>query len=190
MRASRVTMFCDHPMIKEPGATSRTPRHQDLNYRPVEGERVCSVWIAFDHVGRSDGAMEFVAGSHRSGRRYRPVDVRHPDAVSTDEPEPLPDVEAHRSEFRILTWELEPGEAVVFSARGVPPEAEKWGASDTGSSRSMPSTIRSPPERSISSRTRRRRKFSESVQHSMTRLSPCPDERTTAACSGRLPQMA
>ena len=70
---------------------------------PVEGQQVCSVWIAFDHVDRSNGAMEFVAGSHRSGRRYQPFDFRHPDAVATDDFEPLPDVDARRDEFRILT---------------------------------------------------------------------------------------
>ncbi len=116
MRASRVNVFYDHLMVKEPGAISRTPWHQDLNYWPVEGEQVCSVWIAFDPVDRSNGAMEFVAGSHRSGRRYQPFDFRHADAVETDEFEPLPDVDAHRGEFRILTWDLEPGDAVVFSA--------------------------------------------------------------------------
>ena len=62
MRASRVNVFYDHLMVKEPGAVSRTPWHQDLNYWPVEGEQVCSVWIAFDHIDRSNGAMEFVAG--------------------------------------------------------------------------------------------------------------------------------
>ena len=116
MGASRVNVFYDHLMVKEPGAISRTPWHQDLNYWPVEGEQVCSVWIAFDPVDRSNGAMEFVAGSHRSGRRYQPFDFRHADAVETDEFEPLPDVDAHRSELRILTWDLEPGDAVVFSA--------------------------------------------------------------------------
>ena len=78
--------------------------------------QVCSVWIAFDHVDQSNGAMEFVAGSHRSGRRYQPFDFRHTDAVAMDEFEPLPDVDAHRNEFRIVTWDLEPGDAVVFSA--------------------------------------------------------------------------
>ena len=116
MGASRVNVFYDHLMVKEPGAVSRTPWHQDLNYWPVEGEQVCSVWIAFDHVDRSNGAMEFVAGSHRSGRRYQPFDFRNTDAVATDEFEPLPDVDARRDEFRILTWDLQPGDAVVFSA--------------------------------------------------------------------------
>ena len=116
MRASRVNVFYDHLMVKEPGAISRTPWHQDLNYWPVEGEQVCSVWIAFDYVDRSNGAMEFVAGSHRTGRRFQPFDFRNTDAVETDEFEPLPDVDAHRDAFRILTWDLEPGDAVVFSA--------------------------------------------------------------------------
>ena len=93
-----------------------TPWHQDLNYWPVEGKQICSVWIAFDHVDHANGAMEFVAGSHLTGNRYQPFDFRATDAVETDEFEPLPDVDAHRENLSIATWDLEPGDAVVFSA--------------------------------------------------------------------------
>ena len=116
MRATRVSIFYDHLMVKDPGAVSPTPWHQDLNYWPVEGTQVCSVWIAFDHVNRANGAMEFVAGSHRRGNRYQPFDFRATDAVETDEFEPLPDVNARRDDFSIVTWDLEPGDAVIFSA--------------------------------------------------------------------------
>ena len=116
MQASRVNVFYDHLMVKEPGAVSPTPWHQDLNYWPVEGRQVCSVWIAFDRVDHANGAMEFVAGSHLTGNRYQPFDFRATDAVETDEFEPLPDVEAHREDLSIATWDLEPGDAVVFSA--------------------------------------------------------------------------
>ena len=54
--------------------------------------------------------------THRSGRRYQPFDFRQSDAIATDEFEPLPDVDARRNEFRIVTWDLEPGDAVIFSA--------------------------------------------------------------------------
>ena len=103
-------------MVKEPGAVSPTPWHQDLNYWPVEGKQICSAWIAFDHVDRANGGMEFVAGSHEAGHRYQPFDFRQTDAVETDEFEPLPDVDARRADLRILTWDLAPGDAVVFSA--------------------------------------------------------------------------
>ncbi len=116
MAASKVNVFYDHLMLKEPGAVSPTPWHQDLNYWPVEGKQVCSVWIAFDEVDRTNGGMEFVAGSHEAGHRYQPFDFRETDAVETEEFEPLPDVEAHRDDFDILTWDLKPGDAVVFSA--------------------------------------------------------------------------
>ena len=116
MSASRVNVFYDHLMVKEPGAVSPTPWHQDLNYWPLEGKQVCSVWIAFDQVDHSNGAMEFVAGSHEAGHRYQPFDFRDTGAVETDEFEPLPDVDAHREDFHIVTWDLEPGDAVIFSA--------------------------------------------------------------------------
>ena len=109
-------IFYDHLMVKEPGATSPTPWHQDLNYWPAEGRQVCSLWLALDVVGRDNGGLEFVRASHLGGRRYQPFDFRGAGAVETDEFEPLPDVEARRGDFEILSWDLEPGDAVVFSA--------------------------------------------------------------------------
>jgi ectoine hydroxylase-related dioxygenase (phytanoyl-CoA dioxygenase family) len=116
MQASKVNLFYDHLMIKEPGTTSPTPWHQDLNYWPAEGDQICSIWLALDRVGLDNGGMEFVLGSHRSGRRYRPFDFRGTTAVETDEFEPLPDVDSHRQDFEIGSFDLEPGDAVVFHA--------------------------------------------------------------------------
>jgi len=116
MASRKVNIFYDHLMLKEPGATSPTPWHQDLNYWPVEGVQVCSVWATFDSVDADNGALEFVAGSHRWPQRYQPFDFRGTAPVETDELEPLPDIDACREDYRILSWDLEPGDAVVFSA--------------------------------------------------------------------------
>ncbi len=116
MGSRKLNIFYDHLMLKEPGATSRTPWHQDLNYWPVEGEQVCSVWATFDPVDAGNGALEFVAGSHRWGQRYQPFDFRDTAPVETDELQPLPDIDADRDRHRILSWDLEPGDAVAFSA--------------------------------------------------------------------------
>ncbi|MGQ0664317.1 MAG: phytanoyl-CoA dioxygenase family protein [Pseudomonadota bacterium] len=116
MRATKVNVFYDHLMVKNPGAVSPTPWHQDLNYWPAEGRQICSVWVAFDPVDRDNGGMEFVAGSHRSGRRFQPFDFRLPEAVETDEFEKLPDIDQRRGDYRILSWDLEPGDGLVFSA--------------------------------------------------------------------------
>lgn len=116
MRATKVNLFYDHLMVKNPGAVTPTPWHQDLNYWPAEGRQVASMWLALDVVDKTNGGLEFVAGSHLSGHRYQPFDFRGADAVETDEFEKLPDVDSHRDDFKILAWDMEPGDAVIFSA--------------------------------------------------------------------------
>ena len=111
MPATKINIFYDHLMVKDPGATSPTPWHQDLNYWPAEGRQVCSLWVALDN-----GWLEFVRAPHLGGRRYQLFDFRGAGAVETDEFEPLPDIEARRGDFEILSWDLEPGDGVVFSA--------------------------------------------------------------------------
>jgi ectoine hydroxylase-related dioxygenase (phytanoyl-CoA dioxygenase family) len=80
----------------------------------VEGDQICSIWLALDTVGLDNGGMEFVLGSHRSGRRYKPFDFRGTAAVETEEFEPLPDIESRRGDYEIRDFDLEPGDAVVF----------------------------------------------------------------------------
>ena len=114
MDADKINIFYDHLMVKDPGAVSPTPWHQDMNYWPAEGRQICSIWTSFDDVDLANGGLEFVAGSHRWGMRYQPFDFRATGAVTTDEFEPLPDIESHRDDHRIVSWSLEPGDAVVF----------------------------------------------------------------------------
>jgi ectoine hydroxylase-related dioxygenase (phytanoyl-CoA dioxygenase family) len=113
MGASRVNLFHEHVLVKEPGTEERTPWHHDQPYWAVDGDQVCSLWLPLDPVPR-ETAVEFVAGSHRWGKWYTPVRFAdhktHPSPVG----EPVPDVEAERARLRILGWALEPGDAVVF----------------------------------------------------------------------------
>ena len=71
MGAATVRMFHEHVLVKEPGTTVATPWHQDMPYYCVEGAMTCSLWVALDRIAR-DTAVEFVAGSHRWGREFRP----------------------------------------------------------------------------------------------------------------------
>lgn len=116
MRSDKVNFFYDHLMVKEPGTVSPTPWHQDLNYWPVEGRQICSVWTAFDDVTLDNGGLEFIPGSHLWGIRYQPYDFRGTAPQETDEFEPLPDVEGHRRDYTIVNWDLAPGDAVIFHA--------------------------------------------------------------------------
>ena len=62
-------------------------------------------------------AIEYVAGSHRWGRDFRPQRFDGSALYANDEAEAVPDIETNRDAFRILGWEMEPGDAVAFDFR-------------------------------------------------------------------------
>ncbi|MEJ0069978.1 MAG: phytanoyl-CoA dioxygenase family protein [Pseudomonadota bacterium] len=120
MGSTELAFFYDQLFVKEPGTTQPTPWHQDQPYWAVSGWQVCSVWIALDAIPHAAGAVEYVAGSHRWNRRFRPVAFRagnHNDQRYRDSPlEPVPDIEAARDRYDIRAWAMAPGDCLVFQA--------------------------------------------------------------------------
>ena len=117
MRSRKVNFFHEHILVKEPGTKERTPWHHDQPYWSVDGTQVCSIWIPLDPVPR-ETCVEFVAGSHRWGRWFSPRHFVDTSDYAYDENpfEPVPDVENHRDDYDILSWEIAPGDAIVFHA--------------------------------------------------------------------------
>jgi ectoine hydroxylase-related dioxygenase (phytanoyl-CoA dioxygenase family) len=114
MRSKTVRLYHDHMLTKEPSTRQRTPWHQDQPYYNITGRQNCSFWIPVDHVSRAS-TLEFVAGSHLGPwlmpRSFMDAQARwFPEGTLAD----LPDIEAHRASYKILGWELEPGDAVCF----------------------------------------------------------------------------
>lgn len=122
MRSTTARFFHEHVLVKEAGASERTPWHHDQPYYSVDGEQNVSMWIALDPVP-ADTALRFVAGSHLWNRWFIPRKfVDHtPYADESDRYELLPDIEAliaeHPDEHRVLTFPVEPGDVVVFHYR-------------------------------------------------------------------------
>ena len=117
MRSQKVNLFHEHVLVKEPGTLEPTPWHHDQPYWTVDGAQVCSIWLPLDAVPR-ETCVEFVAGSHRWGAWFTPrrfADSRnHP---GTDEAfVPVPDIDGNRAAYQILSWDLEPGDCIVFHA--------------------------------------------------------------------------
>ena len=114
--ASDVWFMYEQVFVKTGGATRRTPWHQDTPYLPVRGEQVAVMWISFDPVS-ADAALEFVRGSHRGplydGSRFDPDDDTAPLYGDGSLPR-LPDIEAERSRWPIVSWPTEPGDVLVF----------------------------------------------------------------------------
>jgi ectoine hydroxylase-related dioxygenase (phytanoyl-CoA dioxygenase family) len=114
MGSQHVRLFHDHLLVKEPGTRQATPWHQDQPYYNVEGSQNCSMWMPVDPVDR-ESTVEFVAGSHLGPwlmpRTFMDSEAKwFPEGSLAD----LPDIEADRGSFEILSWELEPGDAVFF----------------------------------------------------------------------------
>src|SRR5262245_51115563 len=110
--AARVNLLFDQILVKEPGASDRTPWHHDVPYWPIAGEQVASVWCALDPVTRENGAVEYVKGSHRWNQRFRPQSFFGDARYQEDLPR-IPDIEAMRGKLEFLQWEMEPGDCLV-----------------------------------------------------------------------------
>lgn len=110
--------FHDHILVKEPGTSIVTPWHQDGPYYCVGGEQTVSFWIPLDPVAR-DVTLECVAGSHNWSKIHKPKRFDGTDLYAGDDREDMPDIDAHRADYRILGWEMEPGDAVAFHFRTV-----------------------------------------------------------------------
>ena len=113
--ATRVQLFHEHVLVKEPGTSKPTPWHQDAPYYFVDGVRHVSFWAPMDPVG--EATLRCVAGSHLWDKPVLPTrwladEDFYPDA-SDYRPVPDPDAE----DMDVLEWTLEPGDAVAFDFR-------------------------------------------------------------------------
>ncbi|OEY66962.1 phytanoyl-CoA dioxygenase family protein [Marinobacter sp. X15-166B] len=115
MGSRQARLYHDHLLVKEPGTRQRTPWHQDQPYYNVEGHQNVSMWLPVDPVAR-EASLEFVAGSHK-GPWLMPRTFMDNEAKWFPEGslEDLPDIEANRDAYTILSWALEPGDAVFFN---------------------------------------------------------------------------
>jgi ectoine hydroxylase-related dioxygenase (phytanoyl-CoA dioxygenase family) len=122
MGSRTARFFHEHVLVKEPGATERTPWHHDQPYYCVDGDQNVSTWVPLDPVPRTSG-VRFVAGSHRWDQWFVPrrfIDhSAYADASGRFELVPDVDelVERHPDRYRLLAWDVEPGDVVAFHYR-------------------------------------------------------------------------
>jgi ectoine hydroxylase-related dioxygenase (phytanoyl-CoA dioxygenase family) len=117
--AHRLHFWEDTSFVKAPGTAQRTAFHQDLAYFQIAGDQCAIVWIPLDRVGKENGAMEYVRGSHLWGDTFAPnvFFAQTPFAAS---PFPrLPDIEGNRDAYDIVTFDVEPGDVIVHHVRTI-----------------------------------------------------------------------
>ncbi len=122
MESQHAYLFHEHVLIKEPGTQEYTPWHQDQPYYVAAGQQTISVWAPLDTVSTSVGP-NFLAGSHRDGQLYRPRFFKDGAEYAYDYSDgdyiPVPDIDGGEGidQDRILSWSLEPGDALAFHFR-------------------------------------------------------------------------
>ncbi|WP_121067873.1 phytanoyl-CoA dioxygenase family protein [Chachezhania antarctica] len=115
MGSSRVQIFHDHVLVKEPGTSMATPWHQDGPYYFVAGRQTISFWCPLDPV--DEASLRCVAGSHLWNKDVMPTRWVSEDSFFPDPDlyRPVPDPDAEGMD--VLSYPMAPGDAVAFHFR-------------------------------------------------------------------------
>ena len=124
--AQRIHFYFDAVFVRSPGSQFQTPWHQDEPYWSVSGHDTCTIWMPLVPVA-AEHALSFVPGSHRSGTVYDQYDfgrlnpdgkhdVDRSDFSGIAEAD-IPDISADPTAYGVVSWDMEPGDCVVFNSR-------------------------------------------------------------------------
>ncbi len=117
MESSTARLYFDHLLVKEPKTEAPTPWHQDIPYWPFLGKQICSAWLSVSEVTVAESSLEFVRGSHAWDSYFAPEAFDGSKNWTSDfKGERAPDVAGARDEFDIVGFDVEPGDAIFFSA--------------------------------------------------------------------------
>ena len=117
MASERANFWADTLWVKEACTPKRTRWHQDQPFFWIDGIQVCVLWWPLDPV-RCENGLELVKGSHLWGRWFVPELSRlGQDLFETPGGprfERMPDIDARRDEYEVLSFDVEPGDAIAF----------------------------------------------------------------------------
>lgn len=124
--SSSINFFFDAVFARSAGSQFETPWHQDEPYWSVSGHDTCTVWMPLVPV-KAKNALAFVPGSHLGKVVFDQydfgtlnpdgkTDVDRSDFTATAEAD-IPDISANPEAFGVVSWDMEPGDCVVFNSR-------------------------------------------------------------------------
>ena len=124
--STAINFFFDSVFVRSTGTQFETPWHQDEPYWSVEGYDACSIWMPLVPVKRKS-SLSFVPGSHRLKTVFKqynfgdlnPVRKKKVDQVDFSDiaEQEFPDINANPEHFGVVSWDVEPGDCVVFNGR-------------------------------------------------------------------------
>ena len=109
LQSNKINVIFDQFLIKDPGTSTPTLWHHDQTYWPVAGSQVATMWIALDPVTNATGAVEYIKGSHKWGKRFKAVSFKDKNMYKEDLPE-VPDIAANRDKYEFIQYEMEAGD--------------------------------------------------------------------------------
>ena len=121
LQSRSARFYFDHLLVKKIKTEAVTPWHQDAPYWPFRGKQIASIWLALTPVTVAGSSMEFIRGSHLNDVYYLPAvfggERNQSGQWATEQKgEPVPDIEAQREAHDIVGFDLQPGDALIFSA--------------------------------------------------------------------------
>jgi ectoine hydroxylase-related dioxygenase (phytanoyl-CoA dioxygenase family) len=112
--ADAIRLYEDLFIYRDAGTETPTEWHQDEVQWPLTGKQMCSVWLTTEQTAPETGALRFVAGSHR-GPTYTPRMPPGREAFAEIfEGGDIPDVDTDPKRFPVVSFEVQPGDALVF----------------------------------------------------------------------------
>jgi ectoine hydroxylase-related dioxygenase (phytanoyl-CoA dioxygenase family) len=94
-----------------------TPWHHDVPTFSFKGDLMPSLWLALTPADSTLSRLMFIDGSHRTNQGYyRSPELKKPAPGERDGFVDLPDFDAliARGEVRMLTWDCQPGDAILL----------------------------------------------------------------------------
>ena len=121
MGSNSARFYFDHLLIKKVNTPTITPWHQDAPYWPFRGKQIASIWLALTPVTVEGSGMEFIRGSHLDDVYYLPevfggADNKSGQWANEQRGVAVPDIDANREEYDIVSFDMAPGDALIFSA--------------------------------------------------------------------------
>lgn len=128
MKAPSAQLILDQIFYKQKGKIIPTPWHQDTPYMRVRGDDMVRVWVTADYSPK-ELTLKIIRGSHRWNVLYSPRLGEKGDKAlkksgdgkiltlsnTSDEKPVVPDIDNYPDSFDILSWDVEPGDALVFN---------------------------------------------------------------------------
>jgi len=125
MGTQTAQLLLEQAFCKKSGPINPTPWHQDTPFLPFYGDEVIRIWMSCD-PSPEDLTVQGVRGSHRWNVVYNAA-AEGASKFKTEESDGLtyqgindvrlpspPDIERYRDSFDILSWDVTPGDVVVF----------------------------------------------------------------------------